>query len=126
MNSKAQEEYLDERGVTGHDLEMCEITNLEDMKKLRTAFRLKFPCLMANIVRILLYQKEEKLACLLTAYYEISLEKKMILYAIECQHFQWLNFVFVFGKNWFGVRRFPMEVEAKSGQKETDNENKTK
>lgn len=34
---------------------------------------------MANIVKILLYKKEEKLACILTAYYELSIEHEAYL-----------------------------------------------
>ena len=36
--------------------------------------RLYYPKLMATIVKVLLYKKEENLACLLTAYYELALD----------------------------------------------------
>ncbi len=44
------------------------------MVRIKGAFRLRFPCFMANIVKILLYRDEVNLACFLTAYYEISLD----------------------------------------------------
>jgi len=34
---------------------------------------LRFPVLCSNIVKILLFRDEEKLACYLTAYYEIRI-----------------------------------------------------
>ena len=81
------------------------------MKKLRMALRLRFPKFMANIVKILLYRKEEKLACLLTAYYEICVDKYMLSSAIELGHFKWINFLYCFDKNYLGVRRFKVEAD---------------
>jgi hypothetical protein len=98
---------LEECNVRGLDLEMVSLETEEDMRILKNAFRLRFPCFMANVVKILLYRGEEKLACLLTAYYEISIDEEMIISAIDHGHFDWLNFVFAFGKNYTGVRRFP-------------------
>ena len=60
---------------------------------------------MATIVRVLLYKGEEKLACLLTAYYEIEFKKEMITSAIEKDHLEWLKYVWAFGKNYEGIRR---------------------
>jgi hypothetical protein len=45
---------------------------------------------MANIVKILLYRGEEKLACLLTAYYEIALDREMIRAALNSKNYEWL------------------------------------
>ena len=53
-----------------------------DMLIIKNSFRLNFPVLMATIIRILLHRDEEKLACLLTAYYEIELRQDMIEKAI--------------------------------------------
>lgn len=55
----------------------------EELERLKTKLRFKFPCLMANIVQILLHRREESLACFLTAYYELALEESTILYAIN-------------------------------------------
>lgn len=60
---------------------------------------------MANIIKILLYKKEENLACLLTAYYEISIEDTYYYTAVENKNFKWLEFVWAFGKNFIGSRR---------------------
>ena len=88
---------------------MCELETEEDMVRLRAALRLRFPQFAANIIKIFLYRGEEKLACMLTAYYEISIDEEMYLMAIENGNFDWLNYVYAFGKNYIGVRRFPAE-----------------
>jgi hypothetical protein len=54
---------------------------------------------MANIIRILLYMDEEPLACYLTAFYEINIDKAMIQNAIIRNNYQWLNYLWVFEKN---------------------------
>ena len=53
------------------------------MEELKKHFRLNFPMLMTNILKILLFQKEEALAKVLTAYYEVSLDQEMIYQAID-------------------------------------------
>ena len=77
----------------------------ETLALLKTHFRIYFPNLMSTIVKILLYKEEEDLACLLTAYYELSLDTESYLYAIEGNNFKWLSFVWAFGKNWILSRR---------------------
>ena len=84
---------------------MIALNTDEDMLILKNSFRLNFPALMATIVKILLYREEEKLACLLTAYYEIELRTDMIEKAIERNNIQWLMYVWAFGKNYRGIRR---------------------
>ena len=54
---------------------------------------------MANIVWILLYNKEEKLACYLTAFYKIQLNEELLNFAIINGQFEWLNYVWAFKKN---------------------------
>jgi hypothetical protein len=46
--------------------------------------------------------KEIKLACFFTAYYEITLSKEDIQNAIQCEHYEWLNYVWAFKKNYIG------------------------
>ena len=82
---KKQEDYMEQIGVSGQIVELVELTD-ENMVTLKQIFRLNFPSLMSTIVRILLYRNEEKLACLLTAYYEIELESNMIDKAVEMNH----------------------------------------
>ena len=74
MSDANHQAYLRERGITGYDIETTLLETPEAAQKLKNAFRLYFPCLMANIIKVLLFKKEEKLACLLTAYYELSLD----------------------------------------------------
>ena len=66
---------------------------------------------MSNIVQVLLYKKEQKLACLLTAYYELSLEDEAFINAVKRQYFDWLKYVWAFGKNYSGSRRQPDAVK---------------
>jgi len=107
MNDAKNEAFLKQIGVSGLDIELMDICNEEDMQQLKKGFRLRFPVFMANILKILLYRGEEKLACLLTAYYEISLDEEMIFTAVENKQYAWLNFVWAFGKNYLNSRRMP-------------------
>jgi hypothetical protein len=61
---------------------------------------------MASIVKILLFRGEQKLACLLTSMYEISLDYPMLEAAIDHKQYEWLKYVWAFGKNYIGPRRF--------------------
>jgi hypothetical protein len=74
---------LKQIGVTGSDIEMVSIQTDDDIKQLKDSLRLRFPVLMATIIKILLYRGEVALACVLTAYYEISLDEDMIFSAID-------------------------------------------
>jgi hypothetical protein len=76
------------------------------MLKLKNGLRLMFPKFCSNILKILLFREEEKLACFLTAYYEIHLFEEMILCAIDKGHYLWLHYLWAFGKNIIGVRRY--------------------
>jgi len=58
---------------------------------------------MANITQILLYYDEIDLACYLAAYYEIQCDDNMIQNAIVYDYFQWLNYLWVFDKNFVSV-----------------------
>jgi len=57
---------------------------------------------MAGIIQILLYRGEEDLACLLTAFYSISLNLTMARVAIHLKYYKWLKYVWGFNKNYFG------------------------
>ena len=81
------EKYLREMNITGLKLERIDLDNYDDLVKLKQLMRLYFPNLMATIAEILLYRGEEKLACLLTAYYEINLSGDNIITAVEQKNF---------------------------------------
>ena len=105
MNDNENEwTYLRERGITGRDIENMEIETDEQMVVLKTQLRLQFPLLMANIVKVMLFKEEEKLACLLTSYYEMSLDEDSFYQAVDNKSFTWLSFVWAFGKNYIGSR----------------------
>jgi hypothetical protein len=53
------------------------------MLDVKNALRLRFPCFMSNIIKILLFREELRLACLLTSMYEISIDDEMLKSAIE-------------------------------------------
>lgn len=51
---------------------------------------------MTNILKIALQKEEEKIACVITAYYEIDLQEEMIIRAITNNNYQWLMYVWAF------------------------------
>jgi hypothetical protein len=55
--------------------------------------------MMTNILKIALQKGEERLACIITAYYNISVKEDMIGRALINGNFDWLMFLFAFGKN---------------------------
>ena len=59
----------------------------------------KFPYLMQKILNLILYRHEINLACYLTAFYEFNFTEEMVEYAIDFDYFHWLNYVWVFNKN---------------------------
>lgn len=82
-------------------------TTLDDIDKLiqiKNAFRTRFQNLMTNILKIALSKNEEKIACIISAYYEIALEEEMIVRAISKDNYQWLLFTWAFDKNYIGAR----------------------
>ena len=58
MDKDQEKEYLRGQGITGQDVELMSLETDEDLERLKTKLRFKFPCLMANVVLILLYRKE--------------------------------------------------------------------
>ena len=84
---------------------MMSLETREDSETLKTKCRIYFPRLMADITKILLHKKEEKLACLLTAYYELSIEDEDYAHAISSKNWAWLKYVWAFGKNYVRSRR---------------------
>lgn len=69
--------------------------------------------LMAKIIKILLFRGEIELACYLTAFYSISIDKEMFVNAIENKQLKWLNYVFAFQKNFIGDKS---QVDKKTGK----------
>jgi len=59
---------------------------------------------MTAILKIALQKNEEKIACILTAYYELNMSKDFIFRGITNDHFLWLKFVWGFYKNVIGSR----------------------
>jgi len=84
---------------------IASLKDQDDIRKLKAGLRLRFPVFMANIAQILLYRNELKLANILTAHYEISLTTEIVTAAISKDHFQWLNWVWAFNKNYLGLRQ---------------------
>jgi hypothetical protein len=75
--------YLCKLGITGQQIELIEIITKEQIKKLKTAFQLRFPQLIMRLINVFLWMGEEKLACWFTAFYEIELEQSDVVKAIE-------------------------------------------
>ena len=105
FRDKRLEHWLRRIGISGKTVELVEIKTPEDMVTLKKSMRLRFPVLMATIIKILLYRKENKLACFLRSMYEISIDSKMFAAAIKYEKWEWLEYVWAFGKNWLGARR---------------------
>ena len=57
---------------------------------------------MTNVLKIALQKDEEKLACIIIAYYEVALEQDMIIRALTNENFEWLFFTWAFDKNYIG------------------------
>lgn len=57
---------------------------------------------MTNVLKISLQKEEEKLACVITAFYEVALDQEMIMRAITSENYEWLLFVWAFNKNYLG------------------------
>lgn len=58
MNNKSHEAYLEEAQVSGLDIELTQFKTIEDIQRLKTNLRLRFPVFMANIIKILLFRGE--------------------------------------------------------------------
>jgi hypothetical protein len=59
---------------------------------------------MTNVLKIALQKEEEKIACIITAYYEISLQEEMLIRALQNDNYSWLLFIWAFDKNYIGTR----------------------
>jgi hypothetical protein len=55
--------------------------------------------LMSDIIKIFLYRKEIDLACYLTSFYNMWIDKELICQAVEYRNLKWVKFLFAFGKN---------------------------
>jgi predicted outer membrane protein len=60
-------------GISEEVINATEINDLVELLKIKNSFRTKFQNLMTNVLKIALGKEEEKIACIITAYYEISL-----------------------------------------------------
>ncbi len=78
---------------------MIEATRIEDrdvLMRIKYSFRTKFENLMTNILKISLQKEEERIACMVTAYYEINLDEDMLIQALATEQYEWLKFVWGF------------------------------
>ena len=78
------------------------INDKSELAKVKKAFRSKFQNLMTNVLKIALQKDEEKLACIIIAYYEVALEQDMIIRALTNENYEWLFFTWAFDKNYIG------------------------
>lgn len=69
------------------------------MKKLKASLQIRFPMLASDIIKVLLSRREMDLACYMTAFYNIWLEKEHICQAVEFRWLKWVQYVFAFNKN---------------------------
>lgn len=72
---------------------------------MKQAFRLKFQNLMTNVLKIALQKEEEKLSCIIIAYYEVTIEQEMIIKALSMDNYLMLQYLWAFDKNYIGQRQ---------------------
>lgn len=71
--------YMDKLKISGWDIETSDIRTDHHLRQIKVGLQKRFPRLMANIIKILLYRNETSLACYLTAHYELALDKNFII-----------------------------------------------
>lgn len=103
LEQPKMDRYLLSNGIKTADLETARIRTIHQLRRVRTSLQLRFPRLMANIVRVLLYMGEEDLACYLSTFYNCHFEKDMIQNAIVKDNYKWLNYLWVFDRNFIQV-----------------------
>lgn len=69
---------------------------MEELLRVKATFRTKFANLMTNVLKIALQKEEEKLACIITAYYEVTIEQEMLIKALSMDNYEWLLFLWAF------------------------------
>lgn len=60
---------LKSKGIEENHIMNMAIDSLEKVHQLNDVLRKKFPFFLTNVLKILLFKEEEKLACILTAFY---------------------------------------------------------
>ena len=60
---------------------------MSTLLNVKNAFRKRFSNLITNVLKIALQKEEEKIACIITAYYEIAIEEEMIAKAIANDYY---------------------------------------
>ena len=93
------EYYLDKKHISGWDIETTEIRTKAQIMKLKLGLQLRFPMFCSDIIKILLYRKEMDLACYMTAFYNLWIEKELVINAVEFRWLRWVQYVFAFNKN---------------------------
>ncbi len=80
-------------------------TKLEDMQMLllvKNILRNQLQVVMTNVLRIVLMKHEEKLACIITAYYDFYLEEDTFIASLAHENFEFMHYIWAFGKNYLG------------------------
>lgn len=71
---------------------------------IKYSFRMRFERFMTNVLKIAMRKNEEKITCLITAYYEFQLDNFMLIEALANDKYYWLMFVWAFEKNFLGQK----------------------
>eukprot|EP00347_Sterkiella_histriomuscorum_P019687 403340671 len=88
--------------------------NFQDITQLievKMVMRQEFPTLMTNILKIVLGKQEQKLAQIIIAYYKTSVTKDILLSAIDTNQYDFLYYMFGFGKNFIYKEHKRMTVQ---------------
>ena len=81
-------------------IEFIKMDDIHILIKIKNFFRSQSKKTMSNILRICLSKEEEKLACIITAYYDFYLEAKIVTHALKDEQYEFLRYVWAFDKNY--------------------------
>lgn len=103
MLNKLLKEQTDEEDIDLLELynsKEFDFTDLKIVRKFKHAMKTKAgESLCTNALKIALINQEEKVASVLLVEYKIKLEEDMITRAIFTQKFEFLRYMWLFGKN---------------------------
>lgn len=99
-----QEEAFKELGLSQEDFEKTSIPDEGVLEQIKTSLRRQAQVFMTNVLKIALHMHQEKLSCIIVSYYEIFLDTALLNKAVKLGFFEFLKYLFGFGKNFMGDR----------------------
>lgn len=81
--------------------EKLKVETVFQVRKIKVGLQRHFPQLLSQIINILLFRKEEALACYLTAFYKIAINQQLLQYAVNQECYNWLMYMWAFKQNFY-------------------------